>query len=61
MEMMTPSEVAKLFGVTVQTVADWADAGTLACIRTPGGQRRYRSCDVEALLSPTPTKSEVAS
>jgi excisionase family DNA binding protein len=57
MDMMTPAQVANLFGVTVQTVADWADAGTLACIRTPGGQRRYRRTDVEALLSFTPTES----
>lgn len=48
---LTPAEVADLFGVTVQTVGDWADAGQLPCFRTPGGHRRFRREDVEAFLA----------
>lgn len=47
---LTPSEVAHLFGVSVQTVGDWADAGRLPHFRTPGGQRRFRREDVEQFL-----------
>jgi excisionase family DNA binding protein len=50
---LTPGQVADLFGVTVVTVAEWADTGKLPCFRTPGGQRRFRREDVEALLHPT--------
>jgi excisionase family DNA binding protein len=33
-------EVAKLFGVTQRTVANWCDQGRLPCIVTPSGHRR---------------------
>jgi len=54
---LRPSEVtdlfraAGLFRVPLQTLADWANAGKLACIRTPGGHRRYREPDVRALIA----------
>lgn len=40
------------FNVTVGTVRAWESAGKLTAIRTPGGQRRFRRSDVEALLTP---------
>lgn len=44
-------EVAHLFGVTVGTVRSWERAGRISATRTPGGQRRFRRGDVEALLA----------
>ena len=49
-ELLTPSEVAKLFRVDPKTVTRWAKAGKLSSIRTLGGHRRYRSDEVHALL-----------
>jgi hypothetical protein len=43
---LQPREGVALCGVTVQTLAAWADAGKLTSIRTPGGQRRYRESDL---------------
>lgn len=48
--LLKPGEVARLFRVKVRTVNKWARAGKLPSRRTPGGQRRFRPSDVEALL-----------
>jgi excisionase family DNA binding protein len=49
--MLTPSEVAQLFGVDTKTVVRWADAGKLSAIRTLGGHRRFKAEEVTRLLS----------
>jgi len=49
-DLLTPYEVARMFRVDPGTVARWAKAGKLRCVRTPTGRRRYRQADVEALL-----------
>lgn len=49
-ELLTPSEVAKLFRVDPKTVTRWAKAGKLSSIRTLGGHRRYRADEVHELL-----------
>lgn len=49
-ELLTPSEVAKLFRVDPKTVTRWAKAGKLSSIRTLGGHRRYRAEEVRHLL-----------
>ncbi|QBI20186.1 BldC family transcriptional regulator [Egibacter rhizosphaerae] len=49
-ELLTPSEVAKLFRVDPKTVTRWAKAGKLSSIRTLGGHRRYRAAEIYALL-----------
>ncbi len=49
-ELLTPGEVARLFGVEPKTVTRWADAGKLTPIRTLGGHRRYRASEVFRLL-----------
>ena len=36
----TTGEVAKMFGVTRQTVLNWCERGRLSSVVTPGGQRR---------------------
>ena len=54
---LKPSQVtdlfqdAGLFRVPLSTLADWANAGKLAYIRTPGGHRRYREPEVRALIA----------
>jgi excisionase family DNA binding protein len=49
-ELLTPSEVAKLFRVDPKTVTRWAKSGKLSSIRTLGGHRRYRATEVRQLL-----------
>jgi excisionase family DNA binding protein len=52
-ELLTPGEVARLFGVDPKTVTRWAGAGKLTALRTLGGHRRYRSTEVFSLLERT--------
>jgi excisionase family DNA binding protein len=47
--LLTPAEVASLFGVDPRTVTRWATSGRLSPVRTPGGHRRYRRSEVLAL------------
>lgn len=47
--LLTPAEVATLFGVDPKTVTRWARAGRLTAVRTLGGHRRYHPGEVEAL------------
>lgn len=49
-ELLTPGEVARLFGVDPKTVTRWASAGKLSPLRTLGGHRRYRAGEVYTLL-----------
>lgn len=51
-ELLTPGEVARLFGVDPKTVTRWATAGKLHPLRTLGGHRRYRNDEVRQLLGP---------
>lgn len=58
--LLTPAQVAILFGVNGKTVARWAKVGRLpAAVCTAGGHRRYRWSDVHDLLtrvSPQPAR-----
>jgi excisionase family DNA binding protein len=49
--LLTPGEVAALFRVDPKTVTRWAAAGRISSIRTPGGHRRFRESEVQALLA----------
>ena len=49
-DLMTPSEVARLFRVDAKTVTRWAQEGKLPFIRTLGGHRRYPRDEVMRLL-----------
>ncbi len=47
--LLTPREVAELFGVDPKTVTRWSKAGKLTSIRTLGGHRRFRKSEVDDL------------
>ena len=50
--LYTPGEAAARWGVTVQTVGNWARDGRIpatAVVRVPGGQRRYKAAVIDAL------------
>ena len=51
--LLTPREVADLFGVDPKTVTRWAKAGKLTAIRTLGGHRRFRASEVRSFLART--------
>jgi len=45
--LLSSTAVAKQLGVTVSTVKRWADDGTLTCVRTAGGHRRFSLQEVQ--------------
>jgi excisionase family DNA binding protein len=49
--LLKPSEISKMFRVHPKTVTRWAKAGRIGSIRTPGGHRRFRETEVQALLA----------
>lgn len=50
-DLLTPSEAAKLLGVSADTVRLYADAGKLAALRTQTGRRFFRRSEVERLVA----------
>ena len=48
-KMLTPAQVAEIWGVDPKTVGRWARAGKLTSILTPGGHRRFSEADVRSL------------
>ncbi|HST46973.1 BldC family transcriptional regulator [Jatrophihabitans sp.] len=63
--LLTPADVAALVFVDPKTVSRWASKGKIAFMRTPGGHRRFRFSDVQALmfevLSQDPLQAEAMS
>lgn len=49
-QLLRPGQVAALFQVSRRTISDWARAGKLDAIITPGGHRRFRAKQVRALI-----------
>ncbi|WP_184725387.1 BldC family transcriptional regulator [Streptosporangium saharense] len=49
--LLTPGEVARIFGVDPKTVNQWALTGKIPSIRTPSNHRRYREIDIKALIN----------
>lgn len=56
--LLTPGEVAEMFRVDPKTVTRWATAGRIGSIRTPGGHRRFRESEVNALLTTLTTEAD---
>lgn len=50
-DLLTPREMAEIFGVRTTTIARWAREGKLKPLRTPGGHRRYSRAGVRELLA----------
>ena len=50
--LISPAEVAQLFGVSPITVRSWVTKGLLKAKTTPGGHRRFAQKDVEDLIQP---------
>lgn len=48
-QLMPIGDVARILGVSVDTVRRWSDAGTLPVVVLPSGHRRYRPADVAAI------------
>ncbi len=48
--LLTPGEVASIFGVDPTTVSNWAKSGKLRALKTLGGHRRFRMVDVQQVL-----------
>lgn len=58
--LMTPAEVAAVFGVDAKSVTRWAVAGKLSAVRTLGNHRRYAVSEIRAaLLAGGSTPAEV--
>lgn len=53
---LTTSQAARVLGVGVDTIRRHADAGHLACTRTPGGHRRFRLGDLTKQRPPAETR-----
>lgn len=52
------SEAASVLGVHNDTLRRWTDDGKVPHWLTPGGQRRYRRSDLDALRPPAPASSD---
>lgn len=50
-ELLTTSEVARMFRVSPKTVTRWAKIGKLDFIRTMGGHRRFYKQQVDDLFA----------
>ncbi|MFF4988244.1 helix-turn-helix domain-containing protein [Streptosporangium saharense] len=48
--LLTPGEVARVFGVDPKTVSRWASTGRTPSVKTPSGQYRYPEHGVRELL-----------
>jgi excisionase family DNA binding protein len=49
-DLLTPSEVARIFRVDPKTVSRWAIAGKIGSVRTLGGHRRFYRSEVERAM-----------
>jgi excisionase family DNA binding protein len=49
-ELLTPSQVAAEWGVSLRTVQRYIAAGKLRTIRLPSGHHRIRRQDIEAAI-----------
>jgi excisionase family DNA binding protein len=50
-EYLAPGEAARRLGVSTWTLNRWERQGKLSAYRTPGGHRRFRDDDIEALAA----------
>jgi excisionase family DNA binding protein len=48
---LTASQAAQHLGVSISTVRRWSDSGALPSFRTPGGQRRFNTEQLDAFIA----------
>jgi excisionase family DNA binding protein len=48
---LSTSQAAQALGVSLGTIRRWSDMGYLQSYRTPGGQRRFSSEQIDQFLS----------
>jgi excisionase family DNA binding protein len=46
MTTLSTEQVARLLNVTVSTIKRWADEGIIACVKTPGGHRKFELSEI---------------
>ena len=56
---LSTSQVARELGVSLGTVRRWSDKGYLRAYRTPGGQRRFNTEQIEAFVRSLEQRSHV--
>lgn len=49
-DLVATGDAARLLGVGTSSLRAWADGGSIECVRTPGGHRRFRVHDLAAWL-----------
>src|SRR5947207_13936784 len=49
-DWLTLGQAAKFLGVAQSTIRKWSDLGRVPAFYTPGGHRRYKRIDLEAVL-----------
>lgn len=57
MQLLTPSEVAKLLRVDPKTVTRWATQGRITSTKTPGGHHRFYWQDIKKILDGDPEEA----
>jgi excisionase family DNA binding protein len=50
-DLMSPSDAARVLGISVDQVRQLSDQGRLATLRTVGGRRLFRRSDVDQLAA----------
>ena len=50
-KLLTIRQAAARLGVHPLTLRNWSEKGTIPCLRTPGGHRRYRVADLQRVLA----------
>lgn len=53
-DLLSSTQAAATAGISLSTLFRAEKAGRITPLRTPGGHRRYRCSDVEALLTQAP-------
>jgi excisionase family DNA binding protein len=49
-DWLSLTEASELLGVHATTLRRWADAGSVPCLRTPGGHRRFRVIELTSWM-----------
>lgn len=49
-QQLSIGEAARRLRISVETLRRWEASGKVSAVRTPGGQRRFPSSQIDALL-----------